>query len=155
MNFEIPIIQSLNQIKFTDIVIALLVLFVIIDFHLHLQKSKKMSVNDSIYINWDNTLNKAVLVLYLGNGRTLNTVLTKEQFQSLRNDLNDIDNELKGNGKLNSVNVLSKNKPAIKIKNQNTEIPLKLLKKYQADKRKLQYFEQKIANKKDKNKIQK
>lgn len=151
MNLGISILQSLNQLKFTVIVIALLILYLIFDFHFHLRKGKKKSNSDDpVYINWDSALNKAVLTIGLGVGKTINVALTKEQFQTLRHALNSIDADLHGKN-TTTVNVLSRVKPVIKTdKKLKIEIPVKLLKKYQADERKLRHIESSIATEQEK-----
>ncbi|MCT7820639.1 MAG: hypothetical protein N4R12_01420 [Lactobacillus crispatus] len=148
MNLGITIIQSLNQLKFTVIVVALLILFIIFDFHAHLKKSNAAK-SESVYLNWDNSLNKAVLVICFGKSKSMTIALTQEQFATLRHDFEEINDELHNTQKNLAVDVLNKVKHSSSSnKKTKVEIPLTLLKKYQADERKLTHFEHKIASKK-------
>lgn len=148
MNLGITIIQSLNQLKFTVIVVALLILFIIFDFHAHLKKSNATK-SESVYLNWDNSLNKAVLVICFGKSKSMTIALTHEQFATLHHDFEEINDELHNTQKTFAVDVLNKVKHSSNSnKKTKVEIPLALLRKYQADERKLTHYEHKIFSEK-------
>lgn len=131
MNPLIQSVQSLNQLKFTSILILLLLVYAIIDFHFHIKKRKGKKIS----ISWDYKIRKPILSLKIDNSSFLTVALDKLDTNSLWNDLNKLEKESNGKYK-NEINVFDKNikiQKQILTKKDKVLIPSKLLKKYQKD----------------------
>lgn len=133
------LIASQNQIKLTLIIVLILLAIIIFDFHYHINKKPKDD-SANIQFKFDKKINKVIVLNTINDNQYVTTLLSLEDFETLRNQINDLDKTLKGDSKPISIDVLKKN-PKIEITDdQKVEIPLKLLKQYQKNQTVLEHL---------------
>lgn len=147
------IVQGINQIKLTDIVILALLVFAIIDFHWHIKNSKDKEKNTlksrKIFLTWDYKLRKPILYIQIQD-KYLLLSLSKEEATTLLEQLKDF----QGNNESDKINVLDpKAKKEVtmddnKLNKEQITIPVALYKKYQKNEVKLEKLENLIQQSK-------
>lgn len=143
MKFINSLIASQNQIKFTLVIILVVLIFLIFDFHLHIYRKPKESKNANIQFKYDKKLGKIIVLNSINSEEYITTFLTKEDFATLKSNVEDLDRTLKGKAHPITIDVLKRQDPVKIDDNQTVEIPLKLLKQYQKNQTVLDHYRNK------------
>lgn len=140
------IVQGINQLKLTDIVMLALLVFAIIDFHWHIKISKGKEKNTlksrKIFLTWDYKLRKPILYIQIQD-KYLLISLSQKEAATLLEQLKDF----QGNNESNKINVLDPKAKkeatmdATKLNKEQITIPVALYKKYQKNEVKLEKLE--------------
>lgn len=156
------IVRGINQLKLTDIITLVLLITAIIDFHWHINTSKKRKESDtsenkdhkeladdkvkSIFVTWDYKIRKPILSIKIQGDKYLLIALSKEDTATLLEQLNSFQD----NKNYDKINVLD---PEVQkdtqfhksnLNKDKIEIPVALYKKYQQNEVKLEKLEDAI-----------
>lgn len=145
------IVRGINQLKLTDIITLVLLVTAIIDFHWHINTSKKRKelADDkvkSIFVTWDYKIRKPILSIKIQGDKYLLIALSKEDTATLLEQLNSFQD----NKNYDKINVLD---PEVQkdtqfhksnLNKDKIEIPVALYKKYQQNEVKLEKLEDAI-----------